>query len=64
VPHPDFNDSGDSAREQIKLLSTMAVKCRKVTRVKHIHDLSNNIGLMKCKDGIVRRIAVRYLHGS
>lgn len=62
VPHPDFNDSGDSAREQIKLLSTMAVKCRKVTRVKHIHDLSNNIGLMKCKDGIVRRIAVRYLH--
>ena len=32
--------------------------------VTNIHDLSNQVGLMKCSDGVVRRISVRYLHGS
>lgn len=62
VPHPDYETCGPFAREQIRLLSTMAVQCGKVERVTEIDDLSNKIGLMKCQDEIVRRISVRYLH--
>ena len=63
VPHPDYDISGPSAKEQIRLLATMAVECQKVQRVVELSDLSNNIGLMRCEDKIVRRISVRYLHG-
>ena len=33
-------------------------------RVKSVYELSNSVGLMKCSDGIVRRIAIRFLHGE
>jgi len=66
VPHPDYDISGPSAKEQIRLLATMAVECgkEKVNPVLELGDLSNNVGLMKCDDQIVRRISVRYLHGN
>jgi len=62
VPHPDYDTNGPAAREQIRLLSTMAVECERVMPVKNVYELSNKIGLLKCEDGIVRRVSVRILH--
>lgn len=64
VPHPDFDKQGKAAKRQIELLATMAVNCDKVARVNDIELLSNRLGLLKCDDGIVRRVNLRYLHES
>ena len=64
VPHPDYDTNGPAAREQIRLLSTMAVECERVMPIKNVYELSNKVGLLKCEDGIVRRVSVRILHGK
>jgi len=62
VPHPDYaENNGDAIQAQLRTECAIALASGHAQRAESLHQLSNQIGLMKGADGVVRRICVRYL---
>ena len=61
VPHPDFDTT---TQAQLRMKSALSAEQGLSEEIEKIEILSNQIGLMKCADGVFRRISVRYLHGN
>jgi len=49
---------------QLRMKSALSAQQGTSSKIEQIEKLSNQIGLMKCADGVFRRISIRYLHGT
>ena len=58
LPHPDLKANGKLARKLLELQCTAAVESSLVERTSHVYDI-HGCCLLKCGDGISRRVILR-----